>query len=763
MVQTRNNYSNAEKQWWKDEFMKSGFDSRNKFLTHVGLQIKAKVKSGTAGMVKKKNYTAPAIGTFDNWFRAQNSAKIAANKTSKKKKNRQPMHPVLENLVLDYIRHAQTKLSQYGLGISWSLIQTRAKKFAQLLKERGIMSDAEFDSFKCSRGYIDRLRKRHQLKVIKMVGEANTISEEDLETLISAFRVDLQGLMEEHNVAEDCVFNADQTGLYFKRFPCTTIAEASKAVDLKGTKAMKDKDRITTMVCTSSTGKKVPMAYVGKSKNPFCFRGHEIQNYCANDKAWFNMSVTQWWFREVFAPFFVENHRQEEEKHCIVILDGCSAHNKIQEWLDTHGLSWIHVITLPPNVTSRFQPMDQGVIAWTKKSYKYMIISELLDIYDDEENMEAAVASRRGRGYNGIDQGCKPHVRDAIERINKIWNDMPEESIKKCWRKATCMPIAVVEDAAGVGVARVGVAGGLAGENGIDVQGGVAGAAEENGIDAQEEGEEGNINFERVDEGETAELAERLDVEVTEGQGVELQLGQSIFDETEIDNGIADNLDRLRVTITQGIHDAHTRNEIAGTYILNSDVSAENARDIVAAWIAQELSEPPVAVEETLETADDEAESACLADIEILGAAKQLETISEMEVRNGEEDDQDDGFGIEDDEMCSTCNDEIQVGVGAAVEPNFAELNNGDPLEAVVSIQRNVEYLQRLMKRILSDKMFEKYNDGAKVEMKRLEILLQASNQCCIKAVKIANSSKVEKRKQSQMTGFFQPVVQKKK
>jgi len=75
-------------------------------------QLKAKVQTGIAGMVKKKIYTVPAIGTFDNWFQTRASAQIDANKTSKKKKLCQPMHPALENLVLEYIRHAESKLSQ---------------------------------------------------------------------------------------------------------------------------------------------------------------------------------------------------------------------------------------------------------------------------------------------------------------------------------------------------------------------------------------------------------------------------------------------------------------------------------------------------------------------------------------------------------------------------------------------------------------------------------------------------------------------------
>ena len=134
---------------------------------------------------------------------------------------------------------------------------------------------------------------------------------------------------------------------------------------------MKDKNRITAMVCTTSTGSKVPIAFVGKVKNPRCFIGkNRPQFYTHNKKAWFNKNTTKWWFQDVFAPYFIDTVRGlpgNGEINVIVILDGCSAHNDIQEYLDANGLGWIHVITLPPNVTSHFQPMDQGVIAWLKK------------------------------------------------------------------------------------------------------------------------------------------------------------------------------------------------------------------------------------------------------------------------------------------------------------------------------------------------------------------------------------------------------------
>ena len=152
------------------------------------------------------------------------------------------------------------------------------------------------------------MRRRLHLKTVKLQGEANTIPEAQLQEVIGDFRDELQELMEAHGVDASRVFNADQTGLYYRRFPCTTICEALRTDVIKGTKAMKDKDRITVMVCTSSEGEKVPLAYVGKSNAPRCFRDqHPVQHYTANKKAWFNKRTTEWWFSLVFAPYLMIN------------------------------------------------------------------------------------------------------------------------------------------------------------------------------------------------------------------------------------------------------------------------------------------------------------------------------------------------------------------------------------------------------------------------------------------------------------------------
>ena len=50
-------------------------------------------------------------------------------------------------------------------------------------------------------------------------------------------------------------------------------------------------------------------------------------------------------------------------------------------------------ICLPPNTTSKLQPMDAGIIAWLKQTNKYPLLARLLDIIDDMDALKTAAAA----------------------------------------------------------------------------------------------------------------------------------------------------------------------------------------------------------------------------------------------------------------------------------------------------------------------------------------------------------------------------------
>ena len=85
-------------------------------------------------------------------------------------------------------------------------------------------------------------------------------------------RLEIQETLERFDV--ECIYNWDETGLYFKLLSSATYTSRSEnRKNVRGTKAQKAKDRITLITCTNATGTyKIPLAMIGKPTIPRCFR-----------------------------------------------------------------------------------------------------------------------------------------------------------------------------------------------------------------------------------------------------------------------------------------------------------------------------------------------------------------------------------------------------------------------------------------------------------------------------------------------------------
>ena len=73
------------------------------------------------------------------------------------------------------------------------------------------------------------------------------------------------------------------------------------------------------------------------------------------------------WVREVDRRFTREGQK------IVLLVDHCPAHPSIDNLISNE------LIFLPPNTTSRLQPMDQGVIRSLKAHYKTMSIKKLIE------------------------------------------------------------------------------------------------------------------------------------------------------------------------------------------------------------------------------------------------------------------------------------------------------------------------------------------------------------------------------------------------
>ena len=102
-----------------------------------------------------------------------------------------------------------------GIILTELLIKEKAQEFAQLLE----ISEEEL-SF--SNGWISRFKMRNHLRSFRFHGEANSAP---LETL-SEERNKLRSLLSMYNIND--IYNADETGLFFRMAPNQTLASWEK-------------------------------------------------------------------------------------------------------------------------------------------------------------------------------------------------------------------------------------------------------------------------------------------------------------------------------------------------------------------------------------------------------------------------------------------------------------------------------------------------------------------------------------------------------
>ena len=257
-----------------------------------------------------------------------------------------------------------------------------------------------------SKGWLQRFKKRYNIKKYKQSGEAGSA---DLSPETLARIEELQIVCKEF--APKDIYNADETGLFWLMTPDTTLASMPQ----KGRKHIKS--RITLHVCTNADGSdKLPLLILGNAKNPRAF-GPKMRNtrdmnfrWDSNKNAWMTGQIMkEWlhWFDGKMAG-----------RQVLLILDGFSSHRTAMTILDVELVN-TRVEFLPPNCTSIFQPCDQGIINMLKVRYRKQWLEALV---------EATLTE--------VDAIKETSILRAVTWCIKAWQDVPAENIKNCWLKS---------------------------------------------------------------------------------------------------------------------------------------------------------------------------------------------------------------------------------------------------------------------------------------------------------------------------------------
>ena len=130
------------------------------------------------------------------------------------------------------------------------MLQGKAKRPSEEL------GDSEFTM---SDGWLDRFKKRFNIRSKVISGEAGGVREE----IVTSWQERLPNILSGYS--PENIFNKDETGQFFRALPNRSLAEVSKQC----TGGKKSKERVT---CTFFVGGREKSIAIGKSKNPRCFR-----------------------------------------------------------------------------------------------------------------------------------------------------------------------------------------------------------------------------------------------------------------------------------------------------------------------------------------------------------------------------------------------------------------------------------------------------------------------------------------------------------
>ncbi|XP_029404952.2 jerky protein homolog-like [Bactrocera dorsalis] len=294
---------------------------------------------------------------------------------------------------------------QRNCNVNGAMLKSIAKtEFARLYPQK---------QFSASDGWLTNFKKRYGIRNLKICGEI--LSSDTAE--ITPFIHKLRTTMDEMGITEAQLYNADESGLFYRMLPDRTFVAATEKT-APGRKILKE--RITFMLCANADGShKLKPMVIGKSANPRCFSGfNNPLEYVNSKKAWMNSQLFSEWFHNSFTKqvrtFCSGNNLPHK---ALLLVDNCSAHKPIERLKSDDGN--IVTMLLPPNVTAVIQPMDQNPIRLVKLGYRSKLLCNIMA----QKHLTIALT-------------LKQHsIRDAIMLLKSAWDELPQTVLINAWNK----------------------------------------------------------------------------------------------------------------------------------------------------------------------------------------------------------------------------------------------------------------------------------------------------------------------------------------
>ena len=360
-----------------------------------------------------KQHPKPSQKACIAWFHEQYGLKISQSTVSEslsshfeaidtsgdsqRSRIRTGQWPDLENLLFLW----QQRIEERGGITTGELLRKKAQQIWHQLPQYSTSPCPEF-----SIGWLQNFKKRHKIKEYTQHGELGSVPSSADEEMRA-----LRTLAGEYK--EEDVYNMDETGLYWKMIPSRGLSTQLRP----GVK--KEKARVSLVFVVNSTGSdRLPVWIIGKSKKPRALKNVSVTTMGGewrwNQKAWMNTTVMCEWLQ----AFYIHIGSIRE---VLLTMDNFSAHVLALQL--TPPPSNIRIAWLPKNSTSRFQPLDQGIIQSFKSNYRRQWLGYMLGCYEREENPLKSM-----------------NLHLAIRWIVRSWNHyVSNTTIYNCFRKSTLM------------------------------------------------------------------------------------------------------------------------------------------------------------------------------------------------------------------------------------------------------------------------------------------------------------------------------------
>ncbi|XP_062966172.1 tigger transposable element-derived protein 1 [Cynocephalus volans] len=268
--------------------------------------------------------------------------------------------------------------------------------------------------FSASAGWLARFKRRYGVEN-KLAGETASSADQEV---AEEFKKYLLSVIQEKGYVEEQVFNADETGLFYKDVGKRTYITqmASKAPGFKSFH-----DYAILLLCANAKGDfKCKPLMVYRAQNPQALKKKNV-NYMPvhwrwNKKAWMMSD----WFHNCFIPE-AEQYLQGRNLafKVLLILDDAPVHCR-EELENAHPN--VEVVFMPPNTTSLIQPLHQGII----KAFKAHYTRELYT--------KAWEALKANKEITMMDYWKSVTIRNVMDYVDTAWDSIKQATINNCWK-----------------------------------------------------------------------------------------------------------------------------------------------------------------------------------------------------------------------------------------------------------------------------------------------------------------------------------------